>query len=133
MGRKAESSRQPIRTPDSPRVPSRLEVAAFVHLMTSLISILQAAWRENGGPAPATPGPAPSHTRHAPPQSARACGTYPREPSARGDNRKVARAPATHRSDEAPAPDLRTSQWPLRGSIRQLATAESAATRRRAA
>src|SRR5271168_3584927 len=133
MGRKAESSRQPIRTPDSPRVTSRLEVAAFVHLMTSLISILQAAWRENGGPAPATPGPVPSRRKNEPPESVPACGTYPREPSARGDNRKVARAPATHRSDEAPAPDLRTWQWPRRGSVRQPATAESAATGRRAA
>lgn len=43
---------------------------------------------------PGAPGPAPSHTKRGPPESAPVWGTCPHGPSAPGVSRKVARPPA---------------------------------------
>src|SRR6202034_399594 len=50
------------------------------------VSILQAAWRENGALAPAAPGRAPSHKKPGPQLSYRACGTYLHGVNATGNN-----------------------------------------------
>src|SRR5260370_16963700 len=58
-------------------------------LLTSFISIPQAAWPENGAPVPSAPGRAPSHTKHGPPESALICGTDRRGQSPRADTWKA--------------------------------------------
>src|SRR6476620_9166159 len=76
---------------------NRQQGRTFYFNSSRFIAIPQAAWRENGVPVPATPGRAPSHTKHGPPESALACGTDPPGPSAPGDSGRGARVPTSHR------------------------------------